>query len=363
MIANIRPIAKYFAAVLFASLFATSCSNNDFKVKGEIYGAEEKSIVLEKPDFYGRWLPVDSAIINKNGGFSISFPAPQAPEIFRLRLNGQYVYFPVDSTETISINSSYSKFGADFSLLGSHNAEQMEKFEKELQAVDKKDPQALIDFKKSVYSKYMKDAPGSILSFYILTKTFDDTPLYDPSDNVDRKYFGAVATGYKSQRPNDPHTAILEETALQALKKRNSEAGKFKTVEAQEIVLIDMDLQDETGNQVKLSDVAGKGKPVVVIFSKLSLQDAPQFNIALAEIYKKHAGNVEFYHVSLDPDQYAWREAARNLPWVTVYSPGEDNSQDALRYNVFQIPSFFIYDANGELKSRPLTLEELNKSL
>lgn len=360
---KIKSFSKYFLIAISLSLLATSCSNHDFKIKGEIYGAENKSIVLEKSDFQGRWLPVDSTKINRNGGFSMAFPAPLSPEIFRLAINGQFVYIPVDSTETITVTSSYSKFGADFSLQGSRNAEQLEKFEKELQSANISSPQGMSEFKKGVYTNYMKDAPGSILSFYILTKTVNGKPLYDPSDNTDRKYFGAVATGFKTQRPDDPHTTILEQTALEALKRKNSEEGKFQTVEAEEIGLIDMNLQDDKGNLVKLSDIADKGKPVVVIFSQLSIPEAPQLNIALAQIYQKHLGKVEFYHVSLDPDQYEWREAAKNLPWTTVYSPGQDASQDAIHYNVFQIPSFFIYDSNGELKSRPMTLEELNKSL
>ena len=362
MVSNLKSITQYVIIGAIPLFFATSCANHGFKVKGEISDAQEKSIILEKSDFQGRWLPVDSTKINKDGGFSLSFPAPLAPEIYRLSLNGQYVYLPVDSTETITVNSSYNKFGAEFTLKGSQNATQLEKFEKELHATNTKDSVALAEFKRGVYTKYMKDAPGSILSFYILTKTVDGKPLYNPEDAIDSKYFGAVATGFKSKHPDDPHTAILEQTALQALKKKNSEAGKFKTLEAQEIALIDIDLQDDNGKQRKLSDIAGKGKPVVVIFSQLTLPEAPQFNIALSEIYKKHP-NIEFYHVSIDPDQYAWRDAAKNLPWITVYSPGQDSSEDAVRYNVFQIPSFYIYDGNGELKSRPMTLEELNKSL
>lgn len=214
-----------------------------------------------------------------------------------------------------------------------------------------------------VYSKYIKDAPGSIVNFYILTKTVDGKPLYSPSDPQDRKYFGAVATGFKSVRPDDPHTALLENTTLQALRQKSSEEGKYLSIEAEEITLIDIAAQDENGNMVKLSDVAGKGKPVVVIFSALNLPESPELNMALANIYRKHARNVEFYNVSLDEDQYAWREAARNLPWITVYSPGQGASEDAIHYNVYELPAYFIYNSEGELVDRPLTLQQLDKSL
>lgn len=352
-----------FSIVAFAIISLSACGRNEFKVKGEIYGAEDKSIVMEKSGFQGQWIAVDSTRINKNGGFSLSFPAPQSPEIFRLVLNNKFIYFPVDSTETITINSSFDQFGHDFSLDGSGNAKMMEKFEKDLQKANTLNPDSLKEFKRNVYSNYMRDPQASILSYYILTKTVNGKPLYNPAEPTDRKYFTAVATAYKTARPNDPHTALLEQTALNVLKEKNREEGKVLNIEANEITLLEIDRQNEKGENIKLSDIVGKGKPVVVIFSMLNLQDSPELNLALAELYRKHQGNVEFYNVSLDEDQYQWREAAKNLPWITVYSPGQTASEDAVKYNVFQIPSFFIYNKDGELTSRPLTLEELNKSL
>lgn len=359
---KIKTVSKILSLLLIAA-GVSSCANHEFKIKGEIYGAEEKPLLLEKANFQGEWVPVDSTRINKNGGFSISFPAPLSPEIYRLVLNNQYVYIPVDSTETITVNSSWDKFGHDFSLQGSPNAQRMEAFEKELQRANLSHPDSITNFKRGVYTKYIKESPASILSFYILTKTIDGKPLYYPAETSDSKYFAAVATGYKTHRPDAPQTTLLEETALRAMKEKNREAGKFKEIEANEISLIEIVLQDENGANRKLSDIVGKGKPVVVVFSLLNMPDSPELNLALAEIYRQHQDKVEFYNVSLDADQYAWREAARNLPWITVYSPGQNASEDAVRYNVYQIPSFFIYNSQGELTSRPISLDELNKSL
>ncbi|MCH5239525.1 MAG: DUF4369 domain-containing protein [Muribaculaceae bacterium] len=360
---QVKKVFKSGVCILSSALMFIACSNNDFHLKGEIYGAEQKTLVLERTGFQGEWIPVDSVKINKNGGFSMKFPSPDSPEIFRLVLNGRYIYIPIDSNETLTISSSFEKFGNDFKLSGSPNAERLEQFEKELQSQDTSNPDSLIDFKRGIYTKYMKDLPGSIISFYILTKTVDDKPLYNPSNSDDIKYFSAVATGFKTARPEAPQTKLLEQTALNALKIKNKEEGKFRSIEAEEISLIDIDLQNENGQNVKLSDIAGNGKPVVVIFSLLNHQDSPDLNLQLAQIYNKHNGKVEFYNVSLDADQYSWREAARNLPWITVFSPGQDASVDARHYNVFQIPSFFIYDSQGVLTSRPLTLDELDKNL
>ena len=364
MKSDIKFIPKFLLLVASASaIFLSACSKNEFKIKGEIRGAEEQPIVLQKSDFNGRWLTLDSTRTNKKGTFSFSFPASSYPDIYRLSMNHQYIYFPVDSTETISVTSTYDKFGSQFNLSGSSNAERLAQFEKDLQAANTLNPDSIIEFKRRVYSTYMKDYPGSIVGFYILTKTINGQQLYDPAEASDRKYFGAVATGFKNIRPNDPRTTLLEQTAIQALKVKNNKVGNYKTVEAEEIRIIDLDLQNETGQNVKLSDIAGKGKPVVVIFSLLNHPDSPELNIRLANIYQKHKGMVEFYNVSLDSDQYTWREAAKNLPWITVYSPGGPTSRDAIIYNVHQLPTFYLYNAEGELVSRPLNLEELNNSL
>ena len=356
------PIDKFLLISIF-SLVAFSCTKNEFKVKGTIEGAKEKPVLLEKANFNGMWFTIDSTYTNNDGAFAFVFEAPDKPEIFRITSDNRYIYFPVDSTETITINTSFENFGRDFSLQGSANAEMMAKFEKELQKARLSDPDSLALFKRNVFSNYMKDFRGSIVSYYILTKTIDGHWLYDPSDPSDRKYFSAVATGFKDLRPDDPRTRLLEETVLEALKQRNKEVGNYNTIEAPEISLIDMDLQDDKGQQVKLSSVAGKGKPVVVIFSMLNLPDSPELNMSLAGIYNRLGGNVEFYNVSLDVDPYDWRDVALNLPWITVFSPGGGYSQDALKYNVTQVPTFFVYDGNGELTARYHTVEELDKNL
>lgn len=357
-----KSVCVYWFLVLLV-LTCGACSGNKFKLKGEITNGDNQSIILEKSDFYGNWMALDSTRIGSKGSFSLSFPSPASPDIYRLSLNGRYIYIPVDSTETITVTSSLEDFGRDFQLSGSKNAELLAQFEKELLDFDGSSPEAMHEFKRNVFTNYMKDNLGEITSFYILTKTISGKPLYNPSDPEDVKFFGAVATGYKNLRPDDPRTTLLEETSLMGLKKKNSDKGSFRQIEAEEISLIDLDLINENGQNVTLSSLTGQGKPVVVIFSLMNQEDSPAFNIELSKIYDKYNGGVIFYNVALDQDQYAWREAAANLPWITVYSPGGLNSSAARNYNLNRIPAFYLYDAKGDLVASPFDLSELEKSL
>lgn len=340
-----------------------SCTESKFKIKGEIYGAEGQSVVLEKSDFHGRWVAVDSAKVGSNGEFSIKSDSPASPEVYRLSLGNSFIYLPIDSIETLSLSTSSKDFGQNYTLTGTQQAELMTAFEKELLSLEKKDSTSMAEFKKGVYSKYIKDGEGSILSYYVLTKIFDNKPLYDPSDPQDVKYYTAVATQFDNYRPGDPHGQMVKDVSLSAMRKRNSNSGKKTVMEAQELKVIDIALPDTKGNIVKLSDAVGKGKPVVVVFSMMNESESPIFNRELASIYNSRPGAIEIYQVSFDAGQYEWREAAGNLPWINVLDP-QGTSSSALRdYNVSNLPAVFLYDANGDLVDRPASLQDLKKKL
>jgi len=359
-------VKKFLHRILFLSLplvILPSCSDPQFKVSGEVEGGADKSLVLEKSDFHGRWIPVDSTKVKSSGEYEIKSDAPASPEIYRLSLGGKFIYFPVDSVESITIDSPADRFGMEFTVSGSEQATNMAAFEKELMALDFTDEAKREEFKKNVYNKYLKDSRGSIIGYYVLTKIVGGKPLYDPESQSDARYYAAVATAFEQFRPTDPHAGMLRDVSLQALRRRNAEQGKKRVVEAEEIKLIDIDLPDENGNNVKLSDIAGKGKKTVVIFGMMNEKESPALNIALSELYDSLEGNVAFYHISFDGDQYAWRDAARNLRWTTVIDPAGMTS-DALRsYNVGALPTFFIYSSDGTLTDRAHSVEDLRKKL
>lgn len=356
------PYMAAAAAIITVSLAA--CDNGSrFKVDGEVYGAEGKSLVLEKSDFHGRWIAVDSTKVDGNGRFSIKSETPASPEIYRLSLGDSFIYLPVDSTETVTVTTSATDFGRKFTLSGTPQAERLAAFEQELMALQEPDSAALARFKRNVYTKYIKDGQGSIVSYYVLTKFYDGKPLYDPSDPEDTKYYAAVATQFDNYRPGDPHGRMVRQVSLDAMRRRNSAQGKKTVVEAEELKVLDIALPDASGKTVKLSDLTGKGKPVVVIFSMMNEPESPVFNRELASIYNSKAGAVTFYQISFDAGQYEWREAAANLPWINVNDPNGTASTALRDYNVGSLPAVFLYDASGELVDRPATLDDLRRKL
>lgn len=356
-------IKNITAGILALSAILTSCGEAKFKIEGDITGAEGKSIVLEKSDFHGRWVAVDSTKIGNNGSFSISSPSPASPEIFRLSLGESFIYLPVDSIETLHLSTSVADFGRKFTLSGTQQAELMGAFEQELLTLQQPDSAQLADFKRNVYTKYIKDGQGSILGYYVLTKIHNGKPLYNPADPQDVKYYTAVATQFDQFKPSDPHGKMVKDVSLRAMRKRNSDQGKQTVIEANELRVIDIALPDTEGTVRKLSEVVGKGKPVVLVMSMMTAPESPAFNRELARIYNNHGGAVEIYQVSFDGGQYEWREAASNLPWINVIDP-QGTASTALRdYNVSGLPAVFLYNSSGDLTDRAESLADLEKKL
>lgn len=357
---KIRHIAAAAASLLM--LAATGCGEKGFKIKGQIADSDGDKVLLEKADFSGFWTIVDSTRTDSKGKFAFSQPQQSGPEIFRLSMDDRYIYLPVDSTETLDVTTSKKGFGHDFNVSGTDQAASMAQFEKDLLAVtpyiDNED--SVTKFKKRVYSTYMQDARGSIMSYYILTKVVDGKPLYDPTTK-DYRYIQAVANSYKQFKPDDPHAPFLLNLAAAARRHHNDMSGVKTVIEAEEVKMLEIALDDENGKTRRLSELVGKGKPVVVAFTLMRDGVTPEINRQLAELY--NSGRVDIYNVSPDRDQYGWRAAASNLPWVTVLDPSAGQDKVFIQYNVGALPTFFLYNAAGELTSRAATVKELRQQL
>lgn len=343
-------------------LIAGGCGEKEFKIKGCVADSDGDKVLLEKADFSGYWTIVDSTRTDKKGNFKFSQPQQSGPEIFRLSMDDRFIYLPIDSVETLKVETSRSGFGHDFTVSGTEQAANMAKFEKELIALapyyDNAD--SLDKFKRHVYAEYLQDARGSIISYYILTKTIGNKTLYNPTTN-DYRYFQAIANSYNQFKPDDARTPLLLNLAAAARRNRNEANGVTRVIEAEEVKVIDIALDDENGKTRKLSEMVGKGKPVVVAFTMMRDGVTPEINRQLAELY--NAGRIDIYNVSPDRDQYGWKTAAGNLPWVTVLDPSAGQDNVFLRYNVTEIPTFFLYNAAGELTARASTVKELRRQL
>ena len=331
----------------------TACNGNKFQVDGSIEGATDSlSMVLEQSS-NGEWFIVDTVKIGKDGKFSVSAPAPEVPSIYQLRIGDQSICFPIDSLDHLTIMAKMPNFAGDYTVKGSEHAEQ-------LMAIDKQamkfvnggaDPAELERWKLELSKQIVAD-PSGIVAYYTINKYIGNQPLFDPMNDNDLRIIGAVANAFNSFRPNDPRTQYLVNLLLDGQRRRRSVNAPVDTVYADVASLIDIKLQDYNGKEYSLSKVAASNKVVLLDFTAYMTEVSPQMNKLLNDIYQAyHNRGLAIYQVSLDNDNVAWRQAAKNLPWITVYDPNGVDSPTVGAYNVTGIPTTFVI-RNSEIVER-----------
>ena len=96
---------------LSAAAWLTGCTDKKWHIEGTVASGEGKSLVLEAPNGNGGWYPADTVTIGNNGSFSIAGEPAGHPEVYRLTLGNESVYFPIDSLESVTITADASSFG------------------------------------------------------------------------------------------------------------------------------------------------------------------------------------------------------------------------------------------------------------
>lgn len=351
------------AIATLTAITAVSCGNEArWTIDGTVEGVDsEGQIILEASNPGGYWYALDTAELKDNGKFSISQPTSQYPDIYRLNYNGNYIYFPIDSTEHISVKTSAGNFANGYELTGSTGAELIAHVEKRIndflanhQTADLDTAQTL---KRELSGMVLGD-PSSIVAFYIVNKQVGGKRLFRIDNRKELGLIGAVANAFTENRPSDPRTQFI--TNLWVDNKRGF-AVRGDTLQANEISIIDIEGLDEKGNNRNLTDVASKNNLVILSFSDYSAEFSQPLNIILRELYDAHhAQGLEIFQLGFDPNEFDWRVAAGNQPWVTVYNAGTD--KHVKNYNVGALPALFIIN-RGELVERVTSIDKLKSSV
>lgn len=341
-------MTKYILGAMAALLMASCGGKNEWTVDGKITGAGEQTMLLEGND-NGRWYVIDSVKIDKSGHFTSTQPAAGYPDIYRLRLGDKTLYFPIDSIETVTVVTDVEAFDHEYKLSGSASAEMLMEVDRLVtEAVTRGGAKGVASDSvlKRQLGTLLLDNPSGIVSYYIINKHVEGVPLFNPANKGDLRIIGAVANAYNQFRPTDPRTRYLG-----ALFLNNRPRQANDTIEASELQLIDIELYDQHGQKRSLKDVAAKNRVVLLNFTAYDTDFSPALNVELNKVYEKYKGHgFEIYQVSVDPEEYKWKQSAKNLPWISVYNSPADMTP-LVKYNVGAIPSGFVI-ANGEIKER-----------
>jgi peroxiredoxin len=126
----------------------------------------------------------------------------------------------------------------------------------------------------------------------------------------------------------------------------------------------ELSLPDLNGKSVSLASL--KGKVVLIDFWASWCGPCRHNNPRLIKLYNKyHDKGLEIYGVSLDEDLEDWKKAVHHdkLSWIQVIDDRGWAATSATAYGVDMIPSSFLIDRQGVIRSMNMEGPELEVSV
>ncbi|MBS5527231.1 MAG: redoxin domain-containing protein [Prevotella sp.] len=382
-----KTIFNLFAvtAVVLAAFTLGSCGNKKFRIDGKIGGADGSMLYLENLSLDGP-VAIDSVKLGSEGTFEFTGDAPEAPEFYRLRIEGDIVNISIDSTETVSIKASMPGMASNYEVEGSENCsvirelalKQMD-LQRRIIAIQNNGMLGLdatrdsivkvIDaYKQDIKMNYIFKEPMKSSSYFALFQTIGSSLIFNPRESEeDIKVFAAVATSWDVYHPDAVRGKNLHNITIEGMKNIRIVQNKMakQSIDPSRITvsnIIDVTLLDNKGNARSLTDL--KGRVVLLDFHVFGTKESTKRIMMLREIYNKyHDRGLEIYQVSLDPDEHFWKTQTAALPWISVRDPQGLNSQNLSSYNVQSLPTFFLIDRNNVIYKRDAQIKDLDSEI
>lgn len=379
--------------LLIAGIVVLSCCDTDkgkFKISGKFSGVGDSDTLYIEHQGLANIEIIDSVKIDEDGEFTFKVAAPENPEFYRLRLKDKVVLFAVDSIEDVRVVGDINNLFETFTVEGSPVNDQLKQvvqqqmlvskeFKKLSSAHDAKviDDMTYLNQIDSVLNQYKTFAtklilgnPSSAAAYYAVFQKIDDYLIFDPYNRRDYSMFGAVATSWQNYYPDTERTKHLYDFTMNALKERKRQEQQTQLLENIPVItesgLPDIVLSDMNGKSVSLSSL--QGKVVLLDFTVYNAEYSPKHAMALNSLYTKYnSQGFEIYQISFDSDEHFWKNAANNLPWITLRDPQSVNSTLLSTYNVRNLPTAFLINREGDIVFRvedySTLVNELNRVL
>ncbi len=373
--------------VVMAAGVVTSCKNNKtFNVNGNITQASDSLLYLEFFEADGM-RTLDSVRLGQDGAFSFNVDAPvEAPELYRLRIDKQFLTFSVDSTETVTIKADYPTMASNYTVEGSENCEKIREL-----AVKQMNLQTTVDqilhsanlsyeaandslervlktYKEDILRNYIYKEPMKTYAYYALFQNIivgnNLLSVFNPNDVDDVRAFGAVATSWDQNYPGSKRGEVLHEIAIKGMKnKKQAEAANngllIDADKVSETEILDLKLLDNKG--VRRSLTSQKGKVVLLDFHLFASDGSQERILALRELYAKyHDRGLEIYQVSLDENDHFWKTQTNALPWICVKADGSEN---VYLYEATTLPVDYIINRDNQLVMGPREIKNLEADI
>ena len=366
-----------FLALLCATLFCCSCSNNDVRVGGKFFGLTAKSVYLEQMTASGQTI-IDSVELAKDGSYRFVIKnAPKTPSIYNIIYNNERIPLLLTAGESVTVGSMGSVL-ANYTVSGSEESELLREFNREyitgMQELNAKVAayaeagESLKTEIAQLYTAKLREIKRNQISFIIKNKSsiaavyalYQRLPdeKYLVNSESDLIYFRTVADAVSKRYPTSPFVVTLRNDVA----RMEAQTSLLNTIEERDYP--DIVADDMYGKQVKLSEL--EGNVILVDFWAAELGNSNALNADLKNIYEKYeADGFRVYQVSFDTSKATWIKAVQEqkLPWVSVCDFRGQASPIMGVYNVRSLPSNYLIDRNGRIVAKNIYSDALEEQL
>lgn len=371
-------------AVITVIISCNKAGENEYIISGTVKGiADGKTVVLEKQDEMGQFIPMDTVKV-KDGKFVMKGSSKE-PEIMLIQVEAIQgkVPFVLENGDIKIVVDKDSLQKSKFS--GTFNNDVFSKFNDDLTKFQKELQKKLMAFQNAnmakmkaaqeakdtiVINKLMKEYQGMQkegMDFYVkfaegnpkalLSALIVDSMLNDPAVDLVR-----VKKIYASFSPE-----LKKYKSGKSIQTKLDKIGKPVTVAAAAnlgSVAPDFAAPNPEGKSISLKQ--SLGKVTIVDFWASWCKPCRVENPNVVALYAKyHAKGLNILSVSLDKEASAWKAAIAKdkLTWNHVSNLKEFEDPIALQYGINAIPTIYVLDAKGVIIAKDIRGEELNAKI
>ena len=329
---------KCFVWMIIAVVMLYACNSNpEYTITGELTGANGMKVMLKKIIIdSGHPVNIDSCVVKK-GKFKMKGNV-EYPEYCMLFVgNNGPLMLIVENTE-IHIDVNLKKM-QDSRVTGSEETDLLAEYSGKVSRMDTMQQQRIAYMKQ-----FVSEHPNSIVAALVINNNL--IFYLDPEESV------IYADRFDLVNSKSPW--------VQSIKEKASLANSISIGQP----FADISLPTPDGNEIALSDYAGKGKYVLIHFwaswSKPCRADNPQL-VKLYHTYREKG--FEMVGISLDKDKTEWIRAinADALVWPQMSDLKFWQSKGAGLYSVNSVPYFVLLDKDGKILHKGTHHDETGK--